>query len=53
MERVKNRWEGLQRNVSLTIFLYNPSVFRREGTSLVGEICLLVVYNRFEHRVTH
>ena len=33
----KNRWEGLQRNLSLTIFLCNPSVLR-EGTSLRGNL---------------
>ena len=46
----QKRWEGLQRNLSLTIFLCNPSVLR-EGT-LLGEICLLFMTDLLEHRVT-
>ena len=46
----KSRSEGLQMDLSLTIFLCYPSVLRKD-TSL-GEIFLRVVYNWFEHRVT-
>ena len=46
----QNRCEKLQRHLPLTIFLYNPSVLS-ESSSL-GEFFQLVVYNRFEHRVT-
>ena len=56
MERVeilnsfKNQQKGLHSHLLLTIFLYNTWVLRK-GTSF-GEIFYLVVYNRFEHRIT-